>query len=103
MCGSMGMNTMGVYSCRYGSTILINLRRWLKGAPGFDMNLDGYHTMVINHEMGHRLGFAHMKCPGAGQPAPVMQEETINLAGCVPNAYPFSPEGTFYTGPWASS
>jgi Protein of unknown function (DUF3152) len=103
MCGSMGMNTMGVYSCRYGSTILINLRRWLKGAPGFAMNLDGYHTMVINHEMGHRLGFAHMKCPGAGQPAPVMQEETINLAGCVPNEYPFSPEGTFYTGPWASS
>jgi hypothetical protein len=103
MCGAMGMDTEGVYSCRYGTTILINLRRWLTGAPGFAMNLDGYHTMVINHEMGHRLGFAHMKCPGAGQPAPVMQEETIDLAGCVPNAYPFSADGTFYTGPWARS
>jgi hypothetical protein len=103
MCGSMGMDTAGVYSCRYGSTILINLRRWLTGAPGFAMSLDGYHIMVINHEMGHRLGFAHMKCPGAGRPAPVMQEETIDLAGCLPNAYPFAADGTFLTGPWAAS
>lgn len=101
MCGSVGLDTEGVYSCRYGSTILINLRRWLNGAPGFAMSLDGYHVMVINHEMGHRLGFKHMKCPAAGSPAPVMQEETINLAGCLPNAYPFSADGTFYTGPWS--
>lgn len=75
----------------------------LKGAPGFAMNLDGYHTMVVNHEMGHFLGFDHMLCPAAGQPAPVMQEETIDLAGCTPNAYPFAADGTFITGPWASS
>jgi hypothetical protein len=88
MCGSVGMDTGGVYSCRYGNTILINLRRWLNGAPGFDINLDGYHSMVINHEVGHRLGFRHMTCPAAGSPAPIMQEVTINLAGCVPNPVP---------------
>jgi hypothetical protein len=103
MCGSVGLTTEGVYSCRYGRTILINLRRWLNGAPGFPISLDGYHTMVINHEMGHLLGFKHMDCPGAGQPAPVMQQETINLGGCVANAYPFSPDGTFYSGPGAPS
>ena len=103
LCGTAGLRTLGQYSCRYGNTMVINLRRWLRGAPGFAMSLDGYHTMVINHEMGHRLGFDHMLCPGRGQPAPVMQEETIDLAGCVPNAYPFAANGTFITGPWASS
>ena len=37
LCGSVGLLTQGVYSCRYGKTILINLRRWLTGAPGFAM------------------------------------------------------------------
>jgi hypothetical protein len=32
-----------------------------------------------------------------------MQEETIDLAGCTPNAYPFAADGTFITGPWAPS
>jgi Protein of unknown function (DUF3152) len=103
LCATAGLNTEGVYSCRYGTTIVINLRRWLKGAPGFAMGLDGYHTMVINHEMGHRLGFDHMLCPHAGQPAPVMEEETIDLAGCTPNAYPFASDGSFISGPWAPS
>lgn len=103
LCGSAGLRTLGQYSCRYGNTIVINLRRWLHGAPGFAMSLDGYHTMVINHEMGHRLGFDHMLCPGRGRPAPVMQEETIDLAGCVPNAFPFAAGGAFIDGPWAAS
>ncbi|HKT03997.1 MAG TPA: DUF3152 domain-containing protein [Rugosimonospora sp.] len=103
LCGAVGLQTQGVYSCRYGTTILINLRRWLKGAPGFAIDLTGYRHMVINHEMGHLLGFAHMLCPGAGQPAPVMQTQTISLGGCVPNAYPFSATGTFVDGPWAPS
>lgn len=108
LCATVGLTTEGVYSCRYhdaklGDTEVINLRRWLKGAPGFAMSLDGYHIMVINHEMGHELGFDHMLCPGAGQSAPVMQEETIDLAGCTPNPYPFAADGTFITGPWAAS
>jgi hypothetical protein len=103
MCGTVGLTTQGIYSCRYGTTILINLRRWLKGAPGFPIDLTGYHTMVINHEMGHLLGFDHMLCPGAGQPAPVMQQQTIVLGGCTPNAYPFAADGTFIHGPWAAS
>lgn len=103
LCGAVGLQTQGVYSCRYGTTILINLRRWLKGAAGFPIGLTGYHDMVINHEMGHLLGFDHMTCPAAGQPAPVMQTQTIALGGCTPNAYPFAADGTFIDGPWASS
>lgn len=102
MCGSIGLKTNGQYSCRYGQVILINLRRWLKGAPGFPIDLTGYHTMVINHEMGHRLGFKHMLCGGKGMLAPVMMQETIDIGGCLPNAYPFAPDGTFVSGPWTA-
>jgi hypothetical protein len=101
MCGSIGLKTVGQYSCRYSNIILINLRRWLRGASGFPIDLAGYHTMVINHEMGHQLGFKHMLCPSAGTLAPVMMQETINIGGCLPNIYPFAPDGTFVDGPYA--
>jgi hypothetical protein len=103
ICGAAGVQTQGQYSCRVGSTLMINLRRWLKGVSGFGTNLTGYRNMVINHEMGHFLGFNHMKCPGTGQPAPVMQTQTIALNGCTPNPYPFAADGTFVIGPWAPS
>lgn len=102
LCGSAGVQTQGVYSCRYGKNIMINLRRWLKGATGFT-NMPFYRNMVINHEMGHFLGFNHMKCPGAGKLAPVMQTQTIALSGCKPNAKPFTADGVFIIGPWAPS
>jgi hypothetical protein len=102
LCGQYGIDTEGQYSCRYGSVILINLRRWLHGTTGFT-DLVMYRNMVINHEMGHLLGFDHMQCPGAGMPAPVMQTQTIALGGCTPNAYPYAADGTFITGPWAAS
>jgi hypothetical protein len=95
--------TLGEYSCRFDNTIMINLRRWLTAVPAFGDDMDGYRNMVINHEMGHFLGFDHMLCPGAGQPAPVMQTQTIGLEGCRPNPYPFSESGAFVTGRWASS
>jgi hypothetical protein len=103
LCGAVGVPTAGQYSCRYGSTILINLRRWLRGAPSFAIDLSGYRTMVINHETGHLLGFDHMRCPGSGKPAPVMQTQTIELGGCTPNPYPFAADRTFIVGPWAPS
>jgi hypothetical protein len=101
MCGSAGLRTLGQYSCQLGNLILINLRRWLSGAPGFPVNLAGYRTMVINHEMGHQLGFKHMRCPSPGTLAPVMMQETMNLGGCLPNIYPFAPDGAFLRGPFA--
>jgi Protein of unknown function (DUF3152) len=103
VCGSYGMDTQGVYSCRFGQTEMINLRRWLRGAPGFPIDLAGYRTMVIDHEMGHFLGFDHMKCPGAGKAAPVMQTQTIELGGCTINAHPYAADGSFIMGPWAPS
>ena len=102
LCGASGVDTEGVYSCKYGKTIMINLRRWLQGSPGYPVSIDEYHAGVINHEFGHFLGFAHMKCGGRGKPAPVMMTQTMGLGGCVPNVSPFVGNGQFVSGPWAS-
>lgn len=102
-CGRAGLNTAGVFSCRFGKTIMINLRRWLQGAEGYPVTIDEYQTSVINHEMGHYLGFDHMGCAGAGQLAPVMGLQTTDLGGCLPNPYPFDADGRFVTGPWQRS
>lgn len=102
-CGAQGLSTEGVYSCRFGKTIMVNLRRWLQGAPGFPVSIDEYRTGVINHEMGHYLGFNHMACPGPGQLAPVMATQTIDLGGCLPNVHPFAQNGRFVSGPWRPS
>ncbi|WFE23764.1 hypothetical protein O7621_11110 [Solwaraspora sp. WMMD937] len=31
LCGQVGPATAGVFSCRFGTTVMINLRRWLQG------------------------------------------------------------------------
>ncbi|MBV1849715.1 DUF3152 domain-containing protein [Catellatospora tritici] len=96
MCGSAGLDTAGIFSCRFGNNVMINLYRWTNGATGFtDLNV--YRNMVVNHETGHYLGHDHVFCPGAGRPAPVMQQQTKSLQGCKANPYPY-PDGVHYVG-----
>jgi hypothetical protein len=75
-------------SCRNGNRVVLNVARWVHGVPAYGQPLDIYRQYMINHETGHRLGFGHELCPGAGQPAPVMQQQTLGLHGCVANAWP---------------
>ena len=76
------------YSCAVGSNVIINFDRWSSGSPSWNGNLEDYRALVINHETGHWLGFGHANCGGAGQDAPVMQQQSISLQGCLPNPWP---------------
>lgn len=79
------------YSCRVGPNVIINYDRWMGATDPWNQaggTLEDYRVMVINHETGHWLGFGHRFCPGSGRPAPVMQQQSIDLQGCTFNPWP---------------
>lgn len=82
------LRTRGEVSCRNGALVVINARRWARGVESYGEALDAYREYVVNHEVGHALGFGHVTCPSAGEPAPVMLQQTYGLDGCLPNPWP---------------
>ncbi|GAA3570919.1 DUF3152 domain-containing protein [Kribbella ginsengisoli] len=84
-------------SCRIGERVVLNVARWAKGVPNYGASLTTYREYMINHETGHRLGNAHELCPGPGQPAPVMQQQTLGLHGCTAYPWPYR-NGQRYEG-----
>ncbi|MGH3795754.1 MAG: DUF3152 domain-containing protein [Pseudonocardiaceae bacterium] len=90
----------------YDHRVVLNLARWVRGAVAFQGNVVQYDQYVVNHEVGHGLGFLHTGCPVNGQLAPVMMQQTwgvdddylttlgtdhVTADGrvCKPNAWPF--------------
>ncbi|MFD5095400.1 DUF3152 domain-containing protein [Amycolatopsis thailandensis] len=88
----------GYTSCRNGNSVVLNVARWANGVPGYGAPLTIYRQYMVTHEVGHRLGRGHEKCPVPGALAPVMQQQTLGLHGCNPNPWPY-PDGTQYSGP----
>jgi hypothetical protein len=79
------------YSCRVGRLVLINDRNWREMTPAWRAaggSLTEYRRYVINHEVGHVLGFGHSDCSRPGARAPVMQQQSISLQGCLPSGWP---------------
>lgn len=84
-----------IVSCTVGDNVIINETRWLNGSDAWNKaggSLEDYRDMVLNHEVGHWLGHGHEPCAGSGQPAPVMQQQTIDMQGCKPNPWPLADE-----------
>jgi hypothetical protein len=82
------LETHGTESCSIGNKAILTTYRWAMGTPEFP-SLAVYREYVVNHEVGHVLGHRHQQCPGKGQVAPVMQQQTIKVAPCRPNGWPF--------------
>ncbi|WP_406383749.1 DUF3152 domain-containing protein [Streptomyces sp. NBC_01618] len=81
-------------SCDSAATerVMINAYRWAQGSSTFGSDkLFAYRQMLINHEVGHRLGHNHVSCRTPGALAPVMQQQTKSLdidgIKCRPNAW----------------
>jgi Protein of unknown function (DUF3152) len=86
--------TFGTYSCQIGPVVALNADRWRRATPQWTGDLAGYRVMLVNHEVGHLLGQKHpaVQCPGAGQPAPVMAQQSTELRGCRANPWPLDAE-----------
>lgn len=81
------------YSCQVGDDVYINETRWENSTTTYnDRPKAEYRSYVINHEVGHWLGLGHRSCPGTGRPAPVMQQQSKSLDGCVSNVWPLPAE-----------
>ena len=82
------MATVGRYSCGLNGYAVLNHTRWVQGTDEFP-DLVQYRQYLVNHEVGHLLGHRHVECPATGAVAPVMQQQTVGVAPCVPNGWPF--------------
>ncbi|EST23313.1 hypothetical protein N566_25865, partial [Streptomycetaceae bacterium MP113-05] len=95
-CAKSGLDTtVQNVSCDSAATerVMINAWRWAQGSETFgDDRIREYREMLINHEVGHRLGLDHRLCDSDGALAPVMMQQTKTLttgeATCRPNAWP---------------
>ena len=83
-----GLRTLGEVSCWNGRFAALNVTRWRRGADGFPGPLSAYRRYVLNHEVGHGLGYDHRACPRRGARAPVMQQQTFRTRPCRPNGWP---------------
>lgn len=83
------LNTAGRYSCGRNGYVALNLDRWNGATDTWPASLEEYRRYLVNHEIGHYVGGQHVPCPGPGQLAPVMQQQTIDLDGCLPNGWPY--------------
>ncbi|MEV5984678.1 DUF3152 domain-containing protein [Streptomyces sp. NPDC052051] len=95
-CAKSGLDTtQDNVSCDSASTerVMINAYRWARGSTTYGDKIYPYRQMLINHEVGHRLGNNHVTCQKDGQLAPVMQQQTKFLdhdgIHCLPNPWPY--------------
>ena len=83
------LDTGGTQSCHQGDRAVLNANRWQFGAGTYGSDLAAYRQYLVNHEIGHALGYPHRGCPERGQIAPVMVQQTIGLGGCRANPWPY--------------
>ncbi|MEV4431660.1 DUF3152 domain-containing protein [Streptomyces sp. NPDC049585] len=95
-CAKSGLDTSeDNVSCDSAVTdrVMINGYRWAQGSETYGDAMHAYRQMLINHEVGHRLGHDHESCPANGALAPVMMQQTkfLNTGDkvCRPNPWPF--------------
>ncbi|WP_372497582.1 DUF3152 domain-containing protein [Tomitella gaofuii] len=61
--------------------VVLNEPRWVRGAVAFQGDIGSYRQYMVNHEIGHAIGYAqHQPCQSDGGLAPIMMQQTFGVA-----------------------
>ena len=61
--------------------VVLDEARWVRGAVPFDGDIGSYRQYMINHEVGHVIGYQqHQPCETDGALAPIMMQQTFGTA-----------------------
>jgi hypothetical protein len=70
-----------VYGPDADPRVFINLARWVRGAVPFQGDIGSYRQYLINHEVGHAIGYTtHEPCDRNGALAPIMMQQTFSTS-----------------------
>ncbi|OSC22738.1 hypothetical protein B8W69_25790 [Mycobacterium vulneris] len=70
-----------VFGANREARVFINEARWIRGAVPFEGDIGSYRQYVINHEVGHAIGYLHHEpCEQQGALAPVMMQQTFSTS-----------------------
>lgn len=81
------LDTIGELSCGIEETAVLNFKRWATGSRAWE-NTGRYRQYLVNHEVGHVIGYHHDLCAGEGEHATVMVQQTTTTSGCLPEPWP---------------
>ena len=61
--------------------VFVNEARWVRGAVPFQGDIGSYRQYLVNHEVGHAIGYQrHEACEANGQLAPIMMQQTFSTS-----------------------
>lgn len=61
--------------------VFLNEARWVRGAVPFQGDVGSYRQYLINHEVGHAIGYQkHEPCGENGALAPIMMQQTFSVS-----------------------
>lgn len=70
-----------VYGPDVQPRVFINEARWVRGAVPFQGDVGSYRQYLVNHEVGHAIGYQHHEpCDKNGGLAPVMMQQTFSTS-----------------------
>jgi hypothetical protein len=75
-------------SCAEDGIVVVNAYYWAAGLEVFGENRTEARAYLLNHFLGHVLGYPDATCTTSGERASVMVDHQFDIAPCLPSGWP---------------